>query len=75
MPHAKQSQPNLDLLKLVPGRSKDLFDIESILLRHRGKLDLTYLEHWAQRLADEMEEVRIWNTLQRLLKADKPQLM
>lgn len=59
---------DLILLKLVPARRKDLFDVESILLRHHGKLDLKYLEHWAQRLADDMEDIRIWDTLQRLLK-------
>lgn len=65
---------DLILLKLVPGRRKDFFDIESILLRHHGKLDLKYLEHWAQRLADEMEDVRMWDTLQRLLKDTKTQV-
>ena len=62
------SPEDLILLKLVPGRKKDLFDVESVLLRHRGKLDRTYLERWAQRLSDEMEDTRIWETLQRLLK-------
>lgn len=62
---------DLILLKLVPGRRKDLFDIESVLLRHRGKLDRQYLEQWAQRLADEMEDVRIWDTLQWVLKDAK----
>ena len=67
------SPEDLVLLKLVPGRKKDLFDVESILLRHRGKLDRKYLEHWAQRLSDEMEDTRVWETLQRLLKeADRP---
>lgn len=59
---------DLILLKLVPGRPKDVSDVESILLRHRGKLDLSYLERWAQALSDEMEDVRIWDMLQRLLK-------
>jgi hypothetical protein len=62
------SPEDLVLLKLVPGRPKDLFDVEAILLRHRGKLDVAYLEQWAQRLSDEMEDTRIWETLQRLLK-------
>ncbi|MBI3330986.1 MAG: hypothetical protein HYZ96_02610 [Candidatus Omnitrophica bacterium] len=56
------------LLKLVPGREKDLLDAKIVLIRHRDRLDRVYLEQWAQRLSDEAEDSRIWQTLQRLLK-------
>lgn len=59
---------DLVLLKLVPGRDKDLLDAKTVIIRHRARLDRPYLERWAQRLSDEAEDARIWQTLQRLLK-------
>ena len=56
------------LFKLIPGRSKDLLDVESVILRHRDTLDRDYLQQWAQRLSDEMEDLRLFNTLTRLLE-------
>lgn len=48
---------DLILLKLVPGREKDLLDAKTVLARHRGHLNRPYLERWAQRLSDEAEAV------------------
>ena len=62
------SPEDMIVLKLVPGRPKDLLDIQGILVRHRGRLDRAYLKRWAQRLSDEAEDSRIWETLQRLLR-------
>ena len=59
---------DLVLLKLVPGRDKDLLDIKTILLRHHATLDVAYLTHWARRLADEAEDARMRRTLQQLLR-------
>lgn len=59
---------DLIILKLVPGREKDLLDAKTVMIRHRDRLDRTYLERWAQQLSDEAEDPRIWQTLQRLLK-------
>lgn len=56
------------LLKLVPGREKDLLDAKTVIIRHRDRLDRSYLERWAQKLSDEAEDSRIWQTLQRLLR-------
>lgn len=56
------------LLKLVPGRDKDLLDAKTVIVRHQRGLDRAYLEAWAQRLSDEAEDARIWQTLQRLLR-------
>ena len=58
---------DLILLKLVPGRDKDLLDVRTVMMRHRQQLDVSYLEQWAQRLSDASEDSRIWETLQRLL--------
>ncbi len=59
---------DLILLKLIPGRDKDLLDAKTIVVRHRGRLDVRYLEQWAQRLSDEAEDVRIWQNVQRVLQ-------
>ncbi len=56
------------LLKIVPGRDKDLLDAKSIVLRHKGKLDTRYLKTWATKLCDEAEDMRIWKVLNNLLK-------
>ncbi|MBI3596011.1 MAG: hypothetical protein HY203_02525 [Nitrospirae bacterium] len=55
------------LLKLIPGRQKDLLDVESVVARHRDKLDRAYLEQWAQKISDEMEDLRLFNMLRKLL--------
>ena len=59
---------DLILLKIIPGRDKDLLDAKSVILRHKGKLDTRYLKAWATRLCDEAEDTRIWKTLNNLLK-------
>ncbi len=62
------SPEDLILLKIIPGRDKDLLDARSIVLRHEGRLDKRYLETWATRLCDEAEDMRIWTVLSKLLK-------
>jgi len=59
---------DLILLKIIPGRPQDILDAEKIIIRHKKKLDINYLEKWAQRLSDEAEDMRIYNTLKELLK-------
>lgn len=61
------SKEDLLLLKIIPGRTKDILDAEGIVNRQKGKLDIKYLETWAQKLSDEAEDLRIWNELKRLL--------
>ena len=61
------SPEDLVLLKVVPGREKDLLDARTIIERHKGKLDKKYIESWAQKLSDEAEDLRIWNTTKKLL--------
>lgn len=62
------SPEDLILLKIIPGRDKDLLDAKSIVLRHKGKLDTQYLRTWAKKLCDEAEDMRIWKILNNLLK-------
>jgi len=62
------SPEDLILLKIIPGRDKDLLDAKSVVLRHKGKLDTRYLKTWARKLCDEAEDMRIWKVLNNLLK-------
>ena len=64
----RQPLATLDEL-LVNSLEKDLLDVNGILARHRQRLDRDYLESWAQRLSDEAQDARIWNTPQSLLTA------
>lgn len=59
---------DLILLKIVPGRYRDLADAEDIAKRHSGKLDKKYLLDWAQKLSDEAEDMRIYREVKRLIK-------
>lgn len=56
------------LLKIIPGRPQDLIDVESVALKYKGTLDIKYLEEWAKKIADEMENFRVWHQLKNLLK-------
>ena len=59
---------DLILLKVIPGRPKDIIDAENITQRHTGKLDKKYLLGWSQKLSDEAEDMRIYREVERLLK-------
>ena len=61
---------DLILLKIIPGRPQDLLDAQRIVARHKGKLDVGYLENWAKELSDEAQDARIISGLQNLLKAN-----
>lgn len=60
------SPEDLIILKLIPGREKDILDAKSIVERHKDGLERKYLEQWAQRLCDEAEDMRIWNLLKKI---------
>ena len=57
---------DLILLKIIPGRAQDIADIERIMRLHKNRLNLKYLLDWARRLSDEMEDMRVYNTLKQM---------
>ncbi|MBN1974727.1 MAG: nucleotidyltransferase [Sedimentisphaerales bacterium] len=59
---------DLILLKIIPGRDKDLLDAKNIVLRHKNKLDTKYLKNWVSKLCDEARDMRMWNILINLLE-------
>ncbi|OHB63929.1 MAG: hypothetical protein A2168_01015 [Planctomycetes bacterium RBG_13_50_24] len=62
------SPEDLILMKIIPGREKDLLDAKGIIIRHKGKLDTQYLKTWAMKLCDEAQDMGIWQALNNLLK-------
>ncbi len=60
------SPEDLILLKLLPGRPKDLLDMQGLFLRHRGRLDMGYLRETAQRMAEELQDHQILHRLRKL---------
>ena len=42
-------------------------DIERIIERYYGRLDIKYIINWAQKLSDEAQDMRMYNELKRLL--------
>lgn len=61
------SAEDLILLKLIAGRPKDILDVESVAIRQKGKLDVSYLENWAHRICEEAEDFRILKQLKKIL--------
>jgi hypothetical protein len=59
---------DLILMKIIPGREKDLLDAKGVIIRHKRKLDIQYLKTWAMKLCEEAQDMRIWQTLSKLLK-------
>jgi len=45
-----------------------LADIENIAIRHKNKLDKKYLLDWAMKLADEAQDMRIYEDIKKLLE-------
>jgi hypothetical protein len=67
--YAKFPTPeDLILFKIIPARHIDLADIENIAIRHKNKLDKKYLLDWAMKLADEAQDMRIYEDIKKLLE-------
>lgn len=66
------SPEDLILLKIIPGRERDLLDAKSIVKRHFDKLDKRYLEKWSMKLSDEAEDLRVYNQIKRLIRENDP---
>jgi hypothetical protein len=57
-------------LKLISDRPKDSADAEALMRRHRGKIDLSWLEAKLAALADSTGQNEILRRFQRLLRGD-----
>jgi hypothetical protein len=58
---------DLILFKIIPGREKDLLDAKTIVMRHKDKLDISYLKKWARVISDDLQNMRIYKRLEDIL--------
>ena len=58
------SNEDLILLKLIPGRPKDLLDVHGIVKSAGPALDRSYLRSWAEKLCDRAEDMRLMRLLE-----------
>jgi len=54
--------------KMVAGRGKDWLDIQPILIRQRGKLDLAYIRNWLSQFAEALENPEILSRFDELYR-------
>jgi len=57
--------------KCVAGRPRDLEDVESILLRQRGRLDLRYVRRWLREFAAALPERAVLERFEEALKKSR----
>lgn len=50
---------DLIIHKAISNRSQDWIDIEGVLIRQRGKLDLSYIRNWLTQFAEALENPEI----------------
>jgi hypothetical protein len=55
-------------LKLISERPKDFADAEALMRRHRGKIDVTWLESELSTLAESLAQPDMLSRFQRLLE-------
>lgn len=58
------SPEDLILLKVIPGRPRDLDDVKGIVASTGPRLDRSYIRRWARRLCDRAEDMRIMRRLE-----------
>ena len=54
---------DLILLKIIPGRPRDIEDARGIVVSAGSGLDRPYLRLWCRRICDEAEDMRVWQRL------------
>jgi len=54
--------------KVIANRGKDWDDIEGILVRQRGKLDLAYIRNWLSQFAEALESPEILSRFDELYR-------
>jgi len=48
-----------DYYRAISNRSQDWIDIEGVLIRQRGKLDVAYIRDWLSQFAEALENPEI----------------
>jgi hypothetical protein len=58
------SPEDMILLKIIPGRPRDIEDVRNIVASTGNKLDRAYIRKWAERLCDRAEDMRYFRRLE-----------
>jgi len=64
---------DLNLLKVLAGRDKDMLDATGVARRHAGRLDIPSLERTLRPICELAEDMVPWSRLQRVLAAVRSQ--
>jgi hypothetical protein len=54
--------------KTIANRGKDWGDVEGILIRQRGKLDIDYIRNWLSQIAEALETPEILSRFDELYR-------
>jgi len=65
------SAEDLIILKSVAGRPQDLIDVEGVIVRQRGKLDVAYIREWLQQFDELLPEPQARDDFERAWRAEK----
>lgn len=58
---------DLIVLKIIPGRPKDLLDAESVYIKNKQSIDVKYIERWAQWFTGEAQDMTIYNNYKKVI--------
>ncbi|MFZ5912578.1 MAG: nucleotidyltransferase [Chloroflexota bacterium] len=62
---------DLIIHKAITRRHQDWLDIEGVIIRQRGKLDLKYIRHWLQQFSEALETPEMLTRFEELYEANK----
>lgn len=65
------SAEDLIIHKCVAGRGKDLTDIERVIQKRGGKLEVAYIRHWLNIFSDALDEPDVLERFERAWRAEK----
>jgi len=57
---------DLVIHKVIADRAQDWIDIEGVLMRQRGKLDINYIRDWLTQFAEALEKPELLTRLNNL---------
>ena len=60
---------DLVIHKMVASRGTDLQDVEGILARQRGKLDVQYIRNWLTQFAEALESPEMLNKFNEMYRS------
>jgi predicted nucleotidyltransferase len=62
---------DLIIHKAISNRHHDWYDIEGVIIRQRGKLDVKYIRHWLKQFAEALETPEMLTRFEKLYEENK----